>query len=99
MRRVTLHPGARDDVVTAADFYRRRAGQAVAQRFGMQLQRTFSVLQAEPDLGTPLPGGRRLMPLKVFPYAVVYVFDPEVLTVLVVRHHRRSARHGQGRGV
>lgn len=98
MRRVTLHPGAREDVVTAADFYRRRAGEAVAQRFGVQLQRTLSVLQGTPDLGTPLSGGRRLMPLKVFPYAVVYVFDADVLIVLVVRHHRRSAGHGQGKG-
>ena len=98
MRRLTLHPGARDDVVTAADFYRRRAGEAVAQRFGVQLQRTLNVLLAEPDLGTSLSGGRRLMPLKVFPYAVVYAFDAEELTVLVVRHHRRSGGHGQGRG-
>ena len=69
----SLHPGAEHDIANALDFYKEHAGLVVADRFLVEFERVVKLLIEYPDLGTPTTKGRRMFPLKVFPYSVVYL--------------------------
>ncbi len=56
----------------AFDFYLENAGPAVAGRFLGEFERVAKLLVDNPGFGTPLAGGRRMFPLRVFPYSVIY---------------------------
>ena len=93
--RVTLHPGAQADVSAAAEFYELDGSARLAARFVAEFKRLSWVLSQSPGLGTPLPGGKRSLTMRAFPYSVVYRQSAEEINILVVRHHRRHPSHGR----
>jgi plasmid stabilization system protein ParE len=93
----SLHPGAEQDIADALDFYSERAGQLVAQRFLDEFERVAKLLVAHPELGTPSTKGRRLFPLRVFPYSVVYRSLETGIRIIVVRHQHRKPNYGGAR--
>lgn len=86
----SFHRGAEHDITDAQDFYVQHAGLQVATRFLDELQHVISLLLQHPGLGTPTTKGRRVFPLKAFPYSVVYRTQGEELRILIVRHQRRK---------
>jgi len=50
-----------------------------------------------PDLGTPTTRGRRVFPLRVFPYSIVYRELENAIRVVVVRHQHRKPGYGGAR--
>jgi plasmid stabilization system protein ParE len=68
----SLHPGAEQDIADALDFYTKQAGPLVARRFLNEFERVATLLVEYPDFGTPTTRGRRVFPLRLFPYSVVY---------------------------
>lgn len=95
--RVTLHPGAEQDVVQAAAFYEREGSAALAARFVVEFRRVAVLLLANPGLGTPRSRGRRSFPTAGFPYTVVYREVPDGIRVLVVKHDRLRPGYGDAR--
>ena len=93
----SLHPGAEQDIADASDFYRERAGLLVAQRFLDEFERVARLLVTHPGFGTPTTKGRRVFPLRVFPYAVVYRPLEAGILVIVVRHQHRKPGYGGAR--
>ncbi len=93
----SLHPGAEQDIASALDFYTERAGLRVAQRFLDEFERVAALLVAQPGAGTPGPKGRRVFPLRVFPYSVVYRSSETGILIIVVRHQRRKPSFGGAR--
>lgn len=83
-----LHPAAEKDLSRAFAFYLERAGRNVATRFLQEFERALALLEQHPRLGTP-SRGRRIYPLRIFPYAIIYKEGEPGLLVLVVRHQRR----------
>ncbi|MBZ4210251.1 MAG: type II toxin-antitoxin system RelE/ParE family toxin [Comamonadaceae bacterium] len=49
----SLHPGAQSDVAEVLDFYRERAGAAVAGRFLDEFEHAVALLVLHPAFGTP----------------------------------------------
>jgi len=47
-------------------------------------------LLQHPGLGTPTTRSRRVLPLKTFPYSVVYRKESGHLRILIVRHQSRK---------
>ncbi len=92
-----LHPGAEQDVADALDFYAEQAGPLVAQRFFIEFERVVDLLVGHPGLGTPTANGRRVFPLRVFPYSVVYRELEDAIRIVVVRHQHRKPGHGAAR--
>jgi plasmid stabilization system protein ParE len=92
-----LHPGAEQDVANAIDFYALQAGGAVAKRFLAEFGRIANLLVQYPGFGTPAKSGRRVFPLQVFPYSVVYREEKGGVLILVVRHQHRKPGYGGGR--
>ena len=93
----TLHPGAEHDVANALDFYSEQAGPVVAERFLEEFERVAKLLVEHPDLGMPTTRGRRALPLKVFPYLVVYRNLESSIRILIVRHQHRKPGYASGR--
>ena len=92
-----LHPGAEKDIATAMDFYADEAGMAVAGRFLSEFQRVAELLVRHPGFGTPVANGRRVFPMQVFPYSVVYRDVNGSIQILVVRHQHRKPGFGSKR--
>jgi plasmid stabilization system protein ParE len=93
----SLHPGAERDIADALDFYSDHAGPRVAQRFLNEVERVARLLLANPGFGTPGGKGRRVFPLRVFPYSVVYRTVGSSIRIIVVRHQHRKPHYGNAR--
>jgi plasmid stabilization system protein ParE len=93
----TLHPKAEDDLAGAVDFYEKEAGRIVADRFISEFERVANLLVEHPGLGTPASSGRKVFPLQIFPYSVVYRDIEGVVRILVVRHQHRKPGLGNNR--
>jgi plasmid stabilization system protein ParE len=85
----SLHPGAEQDIAEALDFYTEEAGRVVAARFLDEFERAANLLTEYPGLGAPTTRGRRIFPLKVFPYSLVYRELEGEIRILIVRHQQR----------
>ncbi|MFW2358252.1 type II toxin-antitoxin system RelE/ParE family toxin [Hydrogenophaga sp.] len=90
----SLHPGAEQDIADALDFYEEQAGLLVAQRFLDEFERVAELLSAHPGFGTPTTQGRRVFPMRVFPYSVVYRHLDPGIRIIVVRHQHRRPGFG-----
>lgn len=93
----SLHPGAEQDIADALDFYTEQAGALIAQRFLSEFERVAEPLVEHPGIGTPTTRDRRMFPLRVFPYSVVYRSLETSIRVLVVRHQHRKPSYGGAR--
>ena len=92
-----LHPSAEKDIADALDFYTEQAGLLVAQRFLDEFERVAGLLVTHPGFGTPTTKGRRVFPLRVFPYSVVYRQIEAGIRIIVVRHQHRKPGYGGAR--
>jgi plasmid stabilization system protein ParE len=76
----------------AAAWYRARDVR-VAERFVAETRRTLALLESFPQIGGRVPGiddnDVRQMPIRTFPYHVVFVNLPDRLEVVAFAHNRR----------
>lgn len=93
----SLHADAEQDISDALDFYTEQAGLLVAQRFLDEFERVAELLVTHPGFGTPTTKGRRVFPLRVFPYSVVYRSLETGIRIIVVRHQHRKSGYGGAR--
>ena len=93
----SLHTLAKNDVVDAQDYYEQHAGQQVATRFMIELERVIQLLLQNPSFGTPIARQRRIYPLKSFPYSLVYQVQGDHLYILIVRHQRQKPNYASNR--
>ena len=93
----SLHPGAEQDIADALDFYTEQAGLLIAKRFLDEFERVAKLMVAHPGFGTPTTNGRRVFPLRVFPYSVVYRDLQTGIRIVVVRHQHRKPGYGGAR--
>jgi plasmid stabilization system protein ParE len=85
-----LSPAAEADLADALSFYKERASAAVATAFLTDFTRAASLLDSQPGLGTPMAGGRRVFPMRRFPYSLIYrVSGHDVLIAVVAHQHRK----------
>jgi toxin ParE1/3/4 len=92
--KVTLHPGAEEDIQEAAAFYEREGSAVLAARFIAEFKRLSNLLGEQPNIGSPRPRGRRGFSMSVFPYAVIYRPNADEIKILVAKHDSRQPRYG-----
>lgn len=85
----SLHPGAELDLRDAAQYYRERAGNAMAQVFLSQFEHAIDVLLRHPQIGAPWRSGTRRWVMRHFPYSIIYVVAGQEIQVLAVAHQSR----------
>jgi len=89
VRSVEFHPEARDEFISAAQFYESQTA-GLGLDFIRTVQHTYERLLEFPATGPPF--GRRLRRLLVpkFPYGLLYRVEPERIYIVAVMHlHRR----------
>ena len=92
-----FHPAAEQDIAEAMDFYTQQLGPSLAERFLDEVERVAKLLAEHPGLGTPTTRGRRVYPLQVFPYSIIYRSFGAHIRIVVVRHRHRKPSYGGAR--
>lgn len=90
--RTTILPPAEADLVDAVEFYISEGGSEVARGLVEEVRRLASVLAMWPKLGRSTGQNVRVIPLRRFPFSVVYRIDHDEILILAVAHHSRSPR-------
>jgi len=94
----SLSAGAEADLAEAVAFYRERASDAIARAFLEEFVRAARVVEANPGLGTPTLNGRRIFPLRRFPFSLIYRTVGGELRISVVAHQQRKPGFWKSRG-
>jgi toxin ParE1/3/4 len=66
-----------------------RYGRAVSLRLRLEVARAMALLGNTPDIGEPLSGACRRLPLRGFPFALVYYVARDTLYIVAVAHSRK----------
>jgi len=89
--RVGYLQAAEHDLLEAATHYEgQRAG--LGSDFAAEVDRVANVLRNHPSLGEKLDRTHRRIPLRRFPYALIYRVDGESVGIIAVAHLRRRPR-------
>ena len=88
--KVEITESALADLEHGADFYLGAGGLALANRFVDDFERCLGLIASHPEIGSRWVASSRRLPLRQFPYSVVYRIDPEFVLILAVAHHRRD---------
>lgn len=95
--KVSIAAEAEKELIEGAGFYAQQASAELGHAFIAEFERTVELLRSQPKLGAPWRGASRRMPLRRFPYSVVYALFPDEIRVLAVAHQRRKPGYWKGR--
>lgn len=94
---ISLAPEAQRELIEGGLFYSREANAELARRFISEFERTASLLAEFPRLGAVWRGRVRRLPLRRFPYCVIYYLRESEIRVLAVAHQSRKPGFWSGR--
>jgi plasmid stabilization system protein ParE len=94
---VSIHPQAEAELVDGAMFYAREANAALGEAFIAEFARAIELIREHPKLGAQWRGLLRRLPLRRFPYSVIYHESPTTLRVIAVAHQSRKPGYWRGR--
>jgi toxin ParE1/3/4 len=83
-----LHPSARFDLDAAAAYYEQKSFE-LAGRFVVEIDQLIAEIRAAPQVPRFFRGEARRHFRRTFPYAVIYVDEPDLILVLAVSHFKR----------
>jgi len=86
--KIEFFPAAEDELIEAAAAYEADMLR-LGQEFVSEVERVLAVLAELPALGEKLDEIHRRIPLRRFPYALIFRCDGEVIRVVAVSHRRR----------
>ncbi|MGA7218021.1 MAG: type II toxin-antitoxin system RelE/ParE family toxin [Candidatus Sulfotelmatobacter sp.] len=91
-----FHPEARDEFRDAARWYRARDGRASSE-FRVAVSNAIRVIvEASHRCPKYLHGTRRFV-MQRFPFSVVYLDDPELITIIAIAHSKRKPGYWKDR--
>ena len=95
--KISLHAQAELELVEGAAYYAREASAEIASAFISEFERSAKLLGEFPRLGSLWRGGIRRLPLRRFPYSIVYYLHDSEVRVLAIAHQRRRPGFWWGR--
>lgn len=95
--RVSLTSDAGDELTEGALYYAREANAELGQAFLSEFERSIDLLLEHPKFGAVWRGATRRLPLRRFPYSIVYTQREDEVRVLAVAHQRRRPGFWRGR--
>lgn len=101
MKRLRLESEATEELRAAVQWYEgRRPG--LGGEFLAEVHQVLRTIQEHPAMGTPPQGvperlGARRVPVRRFPYSVVFLELESQIRVLAIAHHRRRPGYWRGR--
>jgi plasmid stabilization system protein ParE len=94
--KVEFFPAAQQELIEAAEDYEANA-RGLGSDFVLEVERISGVLTELPSLGEKLDTIHRRIPLRRFPYALIFRRDGDTIRVVAVAHRRRKPRYWQPR--
>jgi len=95
--KVSIAAEAENELIEGSRFYAQQSNVELGLAFIAKFERCVELLRTQLKLGAPWRGANRRMPLRRFPYSVVYLLLPEEIRVLAVAHQRRKPGYWSGR--
>ena len=95
--KVTLAAEAELELVAAAHYYTSQANAALAEAFVLEFERSARLLGHYPQIGTRWRGPTRRLPLRRFPFGIIYVAHDLELRIVAVAHQSRRPGYWRGR--
>ena len=95
--KVSLAAQAELELTESAAYYAKHANVEVAAAFITEFDRSANLLAANPGLGSIWRGRIRRLPLRRFPYSIVYYLREADVRILAVAHQRRKPGFWKGR--
>jgi plasmid stabilization system protein ParE len=77
------------ELAEARDYYLEHATPGIASAFIDEFERTVDRLLDDSLLGTPITPRQRNLPLRHFPYSIIYQLAPDVLVINAIADQRR----------
>ena len=96
MKLVVLN-AAQAELEEAQAYYLQHATPRIATAFIADYQNSASRLLEFPLTGTPVSKRLRILPLRHFPYSIIYQASAELVTIRAVAHQRRRPGYWGGR--
>lgn len=97
MKVVILEP-ALEELSEARDYYLNHASSRIAGVFLDEFEYAVRRLTEYPNIGTPLTSRQRILPLRRFPYSVIYRLSAETIVISAVANQRRRPGYWRQRG-
>jgi plasmid stabilization system protein ParE len=94
--KLKFFPAAEQELLDAAYEYEKQV-RDLGNDFVSEVERVAAILIELPSLGEKLDQIHRRIPLRRFPYALIFRRDGEVIHVVAVAHRRRKPRYWQPR--
>lgn len=95
--KISLNDQAELELVEGAAYYARQVNVALADAFISEFDRSARLLGDFPKLGSIWRGRIRRLPLRRFPYNIVYYQRESEVRILAIAHQRRKPGFWRGR--
>jgi len=89
MKLIVLN-AAQAELEEAQAYYLQHASSHIAAAFVADYQNSARRLLEFPLTGTPVSKSLRILPLRHFPYSIIYQANAELVTIRAVSHQRRK---------
>lgn len=96
MKPFTFHPEARLELTDAADYYAKKS-PVLAQRFYVEIDAVIAEICARPTLRRMFDPPARRHSGPVFPYAVIYLNEPNEVWIVAVMHFKQRPGYWRDR--
>jgi plasmid stabilization system protein ParE len=93
----SVSPEAEQELTAGALFYAGEANAELGLAFIAEFERALDLLCAYPRLGAVWRGTTRRLPIRRFPYSIIYQVKPEEVRVIALAHQRRKPDYWRGR--
>ena len=86
---VSTHPLADAELADGAAYYAGEGDIELAERFIAEFEKSIRLLRDHPSVGSVWRGKFRRLPIRRFPYSIVYCRRGEALHIIAVAHQSR----------
>jgi toxin ParE1/3/4 len=87
--KIMIEAAAMAELEHARDYYQEKASLKVAENFLSQFSHAVERLREYPEIGTLVSKRLRQLPLRQFPYSLIYHYEAESLTIVAIASQRR----------
>lgn len=95
--RISVSDEAKADGQDAVEWYIDEGAFPAVNAFADELEHTLHLLQQFPEMGVPSPDRTRILPLRTFPYSLVYRIHIPWIRVIAIANHSRRPGYWAGR--
>ena len=96
MKPIHFHPAAAEEYINAAAYYG-NIDTTLARRFQHEIERLLQEIKSAPNRFNQFESPARRHLSTVFPYAIIYLNEPDCVWILAVMHLKRNPQYWHNR--